>query len=136
MQIVVSRGEPLAEEARELPAATYNLAHSLLARGRGVAFVPIRSMQFLAILDPEEMVFVDHLRKDLAVIAWQRFRPQARGALDAPVPYHAAYYREDGAALMRRLQPELSKALAALAAKAHEGGAGRILTFARPAPGR
>ncbi|MDA8093885.1 MAG: hypothetical protein M0T84_08240 [Betaproteobacteria bacterium] len=136
MQIVVSRGEPLAEEARELPAASYNLAHVLLARSRGVAFVPIRSMQFLAIIDPEEIVFVDHLRKDLAVIAWQRFRPQARGALDDPVPYRAVYYREDGPALMRRLQAELPKALAALAAKAHEAAPARVLRFTRPASGR
>lgn len=135
MEIVIHRAEPLGSEARQLPAQTYNLAHTLLARSNGVLFVPIRSMQFLAIIDAEEIVFVDHLQKDLAVIAWQHFHPQRRDALDQPVPYEAVYYRPDGAELMRQLQPAFADALRALADKEHLQQPASILKFAKPGTG-
>lgn len=132
MEIVIHREEPLGSEARQLPAQTYNLAHTLLARSNGVLFVPIRSMQFLAIIDAEEIVFVDHLQKDLAVIAWQHFHPQRRDALDQPVPYEAVYYRPDGVELMRQLQPAFADALKVLADKEHLQQSASILKFAKP----
>jgi hypothetical protein len=131
MEITVYRDPPLASEDRQLPAAAYNQAHTLLARSPGAVFVPIRGMQFLAIVDAEEIVFVDHLHKGLAVLAWRRFRPQARAGLDEPVPYQAVYYREDGAELMRRLQGEFTRALVALADKARPERPARVLKFAR-----
>ena len=44
-------------------------------------------------------------------IAWQRFRPQERATLDAPVAYEAVYYAADSAEIMRQLQGEFFKAL-------------------------
>ena len=132
MEITVYRAEPLASEARLLPATTYNLAHLLLKRSNGVQFVPVRAMQFLAIVDAEEIVFVDHLDKREAAIVWHRFRPQARSALDAPVPYEAVYYRADHVELMRRLQTELPRALATQAGKERPGRGAQVLQFARP----
>lgn len=131
MEITIHRGAPLARAMRQLPAATYNLMHGLLARSPGAVFVPIRTMQFLAIVDAEEVVFVDHLRRNEAVLAWQAFRPQARASLDAPVAYRALYYRDDGAALMGRLQGEFDRALAALAAKDRPAAPARVLDFPR-----
>jgi hypothetical protein len=133
MEITVYRDPPVASEARQLPAATYNLMHVLLARARGTLFVPIRTMQYLAIVDAEEVVFVDHLDKSEAVLAWQGFRPQARATLDAPVPYAAAYYRTDGGEIMRRLQPDFARALAELSGKDRPDGPARVLKFERPA---
>ena len=132
MEITVYREPALAREVRRLPAATYNLARGLLTRGPGTLFIPIRSMQFLAIVDAEEIVFVDQLRKNWAEIAWQRFLPQTRSALDEPVPYEAVYYRPDGAALMLQLQAEFAKALTALAAKGRRSRPGDVLRFERP----
>jgi len=40
-----------------LPAATYNLAHTLLARAGKCLSVPIRSLQYMAVLDAEEVHF-------------------------------------------------------------------------------
>lgn len=131
MEITIHRYPALAHEARQLPAATYNLAHTLLARSPGAVFVPIRSMQFLAIIDAEEIVFVDHLHKGLAVLAWRHFRPQARAALDDPVPYEAVFYREDGAEVMKRLQAEFARALPPLADKDRVEGPARVLKFER-----
>ena len=135
MEITCYRDREVACEPRTLPAATYNLAHTLLARSpAGCLFVPIRSMQYLAILDAEEFVFLDGERKCWIDIAWQNFRPQVRTALDEPVPYWAVYYQPDAAQLMARLQVELHRALGGLAAKERFDGAVRVLKF--PAPER
>lgn len=132
MEITIYRDPPLARMESTLPAATYNLAHTMLARSPGVLFVPIRSMQFLAIVDAEEVVFVDHLDKSEAVLAWRGFCPQARATLDGPVPYEAVYYRQDGGEIMRRLQPEFAKALADLSGRHRPDGPARVLKFERP----
>jgi hypothetical protein len=131
MEISIYRDPPLAHEQRLLPSAAYNLTHTLLARSNGALFVPVRSMQFLAVVDAEEIVFVDHQQKSLAVLAWQHFRPQTRAALDQPVPYEAVYYREDGAEIMLRMQVEFTKALASLADKERPEGPARVLKFER-----
>lgn len=136
MEITIFRDTPLAREPRHLPAEEYNLARVLQARSpRGVAFVPIRSMQMLAILDAEEFVFVDAQYKQQAVLAWREFRPQGRESLDEAVPFEAVFYRADAAELQRRLQPEFLKAMRALAGKSHTGGVARMLSFGRAARG-
>lgn len=135
MEITCYRDLEIASEPRTLPAATYNLAHTLLARApNGCLFVPIRSMQYMGILDAEEFVFLDGERKCWIDIAWQNFRPQVRSALDESVPYRAVYYQPDAEKLMARLQVELHRALTSLAAKAHFDGPVRVLKF--PAPER
>lgn len=49
------RGNPLKSEARTLPWQTYNLAYTLFKKsGEASLFVPIRNMQYLAVLDAEE----------------------------------------------------------------------------------
>lgn len=132
MELIVYRDAPLASEQRALPAEHYNLARGLQARSpRGVAFVPIRSMQMLGILDAEEFVFLDAHEKQLAVLAWRGFRPQQRTGLDQPVAYEALYYREDARELMARLQPELFKAMQGLAARDRVAGPARVLFFER-----
>ena len=106
------RRDVVAREPRTLPAATYNLAHVLLARAaNGCLFVPIRGMQYLAVLDNEEFIFVDREGGRMIEIAWQHFRPGERTALDAPVAYEAVYYSASGIQIMQRLQGEFHKAL-------------------------
>lgn len=115
MDITVYRDKMLAEELRQLPAEAYNTAHTLLARQpEGCVFVPIRSMQYLAIIDAAEIVFVDSDHKDQVAIAWTDFHPQQRSSLQDAVPYSARYYRADGKAIMQRLQAEFLNALRAL----------------------
>jgi len=118
-----------------LPADVYNRAHALLARGVGGSlFVPIRSMQVLAVLDREEFIFVDREGGRMIDIAWQRFRPQARTTLDAPVAYEAVYYVADGAEIMCRLQGEFFKALKELRDREPRPVSARVLPLNR-APG-
>lgn len=132
MDITIFRDPEVGGEARVLPALQYNLARLLQSRSpSGVAFVPIRSMQILAILDAEEFVFVDSQHRQLALLAWRRFRPQARESLDDPVPFEACFYRADAGGFQRRLQPELFKAMQLLAGRERIDGPARVLRFER-----
>lgn len=113
------RPNEVARESRTLAAATYNLAHVLLTRSNsGCLFVPIRSMQYLAVLDSEEFIFVDREGGRMIGIAWLRFRPWERAALDAPVAYETVYYSAGEMHVMTRLQSEFHKALIQLEQRA------------------
>jgi hypothetical protein len=118
MEITCYRDPEIAREFCSLPAATYNPAQTLLSRAdMGCVFVPIRSMQYLAIIDAEEIVFIDSTHKEQVKIAWQNFRPQDRAALDQPVSYEVAYYCDKASIVIARLQQEFSLALNILSSK-------------------
>lgn len=135
MEITCYRDQELACETRHLPAATYNLALTLLARSTtGNLFVPIRAMQYLAILDAEEWVFLDGERKCWIDIAWRNFQPQTRTSLEDPVQYEAVFYQASAHDLMSRLQAELPRALQDLAKKARVEGPACVLKFPAPKP--
>ena len=130
MEITCYRDREIARESRTLPAVTYNLAHTLLARtSNSCLFIPIRSMQYLAILDDEELIFLDGERKCWINIAWQRFRPQSRNSLDEAVAYEAVYYQMDAAVTMPRLQIELARALKQLSQRGGVIAPARVLKF-------
>lgn len=126
------RDEEIAREPCTLPAATYNLAHTLLVQsGHGCLFVPIRSMQYLAVIDHEEIIFVDREGARMIELAWQRFDPRARSALDAPVPFELIYYMDKGRETMKRLPREFHQALVQLAQKRSFGGPAKVLRLPR-----
>ncbi len=133
MEITCYRDTELLREPRQLPAQVYNLAHTILAHSEtGSVFVPIRSMQYLCIIDAEEWVFIDAERKNLIGIAWQKFHPQARQSLDDPVPYEAVYYQADAADVMRRLLVEFPRALQQLGAKEKPDPPAKVLKLKIP----
>ncbi|HWS03971.1 MAG TPA: hypothetical protein VN448_11350 [Gammaproteobacteria bacterium] len=105
------REDPLEVRPAQLPAAHYNLAHRLLVGGGQCLFVPIRSIQYLAVIDAEEIIFVDREAKHLVELAWRHFRPQARSGLGEPVPYEIHLYRDKAQQILPRLQDEFFKAL-------------------------
>lgn len=112
MDITCYRDQEQGCELRYLPASTYNLAITLLADSpEGTLFVPVRSMQYMAILDAEEFVFLDGERKCWVDIAWRHFQPQKRDSLAEPVQYEAVYYLGNAASVMMRLQREFPLAL-------------------------
>lgn len=112
------RGPELRRERRSMPAATYNLTRILLARTKDAfVFVPIRSMQVLAIVEAREFNFVHSETRRTVDLSWQDFAPAARTALDDPVPYDVVYHAEDAARTMLRLQGEFLKALKVLVAR-------------------
>jgi len=119
------RPQALSREPRRLPAALYNLAFRLRHRAGGShLFVPIRSMQYLAVLDEEEFIFVDGIGRRVIELAWRAFRPFDRNALSDPVPYELVYYLPGAADTMLRLQSEFARALELLARRGSGGPAG------------
>ncbi len=130
MEITCYREVACAQESLALPAATYNMAITQLQRSPNAClFVPLRALQYLAILDHEEFVFIDGERKCWIDIAWRNFHPSRRNALDEPVAYEAVYYRPDAAILMSRILAELPRALRALANKELPSGPARVIKF-------
>ena len=125
------RPPELSREPRTLPAETYNLARVMLQRAAtGSLFVPLRGMQFLAVLDAEEFIFVDREGRRMIELAWQHFVPQARRALDEPVSYEAVYYSSASAEVMRRVQSEIHKALREIEQKTTPGRPARVIKLA------
>lgn len=115
---VFYRGDKIGHEDRNLPAVTYNAMRTLLAHAirddseSSSVFLPIRSMQYMAIIDHEEVIFVDGLcAKKTVEFAWRHFAPQQRSSLTDPVPYRFSYYEEKALETIKRIQWEFDKAL-------------------------
>lgn len=106
------RDAPLEVRSAKLPATIYNLAYRLLKRGDAdCLFVPVRTIQYLAVLDSDEIIFVDREAKHLVEFAWRKFRPQVRSDLSDPVPYDIFIYRDKAHITLAYIQDEFHKAL-------------------------
>jgi hypothetical protein len=112
-----------AEFARErvtLPASLANRCQLLLQHAdvRHV-FVPIRSMQYQAVLDETEIIFVDNQSYAvsegqggrLIMLAWDITLRSPRDSLTAPVPMEIIYFNSDGHDIHRRLMSEFPRAV-------------------------
>ena len=86
-------------------------------------------MQYLAILDKEEFIFIDGERKCWIDIAWQNFHSQDRTNLSQPVAYEVVYYGENQSDIMLRLQKEFPKSLQLLADKQIPKTPARVIKF-------
>jgi hypothetical protein len=128
------REEAIARLPAALPALTYNLAHTLRMHAGKCLFVPIRSLQYMAVLDTEEFIFVDSQHRAWVELAWQRFRPQARAALDDPVPFEVVHYLPQAAQTMRRLPGEFLKALRLLDQRLKPDTPARVLDLSSRLP--
>jgi len=130
MEITCYRDPEIKRESRSLSANIYNLAVTLLARcPTKHLFVPIRSMQYMAIIDHEEFVFIDGERKCWVDLSWQNFKSHERESLDQPVAYQAVYYREGLSDIMNQLHSEFPNVLQVLAKKERLDGPARIINF-------
>jgi hypothetical protein len=120
------RPEETARERVTLPAPLYNRCRLLLARcTRPHVFVPIRSMQYQAVIDDEEIIFVDnqgYAVRDgrggrLIVLAWKVTLGSPRESLTEPVPIEILYYGRETHDTHRRLMSEFPRALSLYEAK-------------------
>lgn len=112
MELHFKRGPELQSQQRLLPASIYNKLHILFARtGQKALFIPIRSLQYLAVIDAEEVVFIDGMNRHDIELAWQNFRPQQRNNLRAAVGYRWVCYSKKILPLEQRMQTEFYKAL-------------------------
>ena len=113
------RREETAREQVSLPAPLFNRCLLLLNHSASAhVFVPIRSMQLQAVIDKDEVTFVDnhgYMVKDghggrLIVMAWQ-LAHGPRDTLNEPVPIDIVYYGSEGHETHRRLMGEFPKTL-------------------------
>lgn len=94
MEISFERGEEHSREQLELPAYYYNSLHLLFSSSKEEAlFIPIRHMQYLSIIDKEEVVFIDGAQRRYMKMSWQKFKPHVRENLQDPVPYERVVYK-------------------------------------------
>jgi len=114
------RRRETAREQVSLPAALFNRCQLLLHRAATAhVFVPVRSMQYQAVIDSGEIIFVDNLGyavEDghggrLIVLAWELVSQGTRDSLTEPVPIEVVYYGQERHETHRRLLGEFSKAL-------------------------
>jgi hypothetical protein len=112
--------DEVARKDWSVPAEIYNLYYSLQSRSMtGHVFVPIRTMQFMAVLDKSEIVFVDSqsyaVSSDeggrLILIAWQFTQSHDRDALSDPVPCEVVFYERKNSDMQLRLIAEFKHAL-------------------------
>lgn len=132
MDISFERGDEIGRELRTLPAEHYRIIHLLFTRkGSDSLFVPIRSMQYLGIIDRDEIVFIDGQGPRVIELSWCEFQPSEREDLRAPVTYTCVYYSDKGREIMSRLQSEFFKALELMEDRQHKPADATITPFER-----
>lgn len=103
-----------------LAADVYNTCHTLLSRSPlGSVFVPIRDMQYMAVVDQEEIIFVDSLAYQMIngkggrviMVSWQFPSNRNRASLFDPLPCTYVYYHPQAQASQLRLQSSFRQAI-------------------------
>ena len=103
-----------------VPAEIYKLYRSLQVRSEtGHVFVPIRTMQYMAVLDKHEIIFVDSqsyaVSKNeggrLILIAWKFASMHERDSLSKPVPCEVVFYERMNSEIQLRLVSEFRQAM-------------------------
>ena len=122
----------------------YNRCRLMLSRCQYEhIFVPVRSMQMQAVLDQEEVSFVDNQAyavRDgeggrLIMLAWAFRQDQGRDDLSEPAPIELVYCHDGARDLHNRLIGEFSKVLDLLEQRYKEHGceprSKKVLPFSR-----
>jgi hypothetical protein len=141
---VFFRPPEVARLASALPADLHQAMQRLLGRSRtGCVFVPIRSMQYIGVIDRAEVVFVDSQAYAyqgeqggrLILVAWQPRPAPERASLAEPVPCDVVFYESGLADVQRRLVGELARAVRDLEQRTRNAAlpaqGARILPFER-----
>ena len=136
------RPDQMACERLTIPAVLYNLCRLALSRcGNEQVFVPIRSMQIMAVIDTDEVIFIDsqaYAVQDgeggkLICLAWKFRHETGRSDLTEPAPVELCYYSDDARELHGRLVGEFGQALDLLVERMREQDCepreGKVLPF-------
>ena len=113
--------DEFSKKTSRLPSATYNLAHVLLNRSQSShLFIPIRSLQYLAIIEQNTFWFVDSMAYAvrgneggrLIRISWQPLLEEnQRDALNQHMDCKVVFYGEDMSEIQTRLNSEFYQAM-------------------------
>ena len=134
------RPDEIERERITMPAALYNLCRLMLSRCNYThMYVPVRSLQIQAIIDEEEVIFVDgqgYMVKDgeggkVIKLSWLFHHDDRGDDLNAPAPIEMVLYAEDSRELHTRLITEFRLALEQIEERmAHvDGGKATVLPF-------
>ncbi|MBF0219458.1 MAG: hypothetical protein HQL49_08030 [Gammaproteobacteria bacterium] len=127
--------DEVSSEILTIPAPLFNRCRLLLTRSQyRHSFIPVRTMQFLAILDAKEIIFVDNqayaVREGVGgrmiLLAWRFIRGQERKILNDPVPITIVYYHESAREIQKRMIGEFNKALTLFESRRNEQNRHRI----------
>jgi len=103
-----------------IPAEVFNLYRALLIRNdNNPVFVPIRSMQYLTVLDQHKIYFIDSQAYAVAdntggrmiLLAWQFDKALQRDSLNKPAPCNMIFYEHKNDEVRLRLIPEFKQAM-------------------------
>jgi hypothetical protein len=124
------RPDEVRREDSALPAVIYNHCRRLLARSqRNCVFVPIREMQYVAVIDAEEVIFIDSQTGHMVVdglggrpiqLSWRFGPPGERESLSRPVDLTVVHYRDALDDIQRRLIGAFQKALVELVGRCRD----------------
>ena len=132
MDISFERGPEIEREPRTLPADHYRLIRLLFGRSQNDSlFVPIRSIQYLGIIDREEVAFIDGQGPRIIELSWCDFQSNQREDLHMPVTYSCVYYHAKGREIMHRMQREFFKALELMEQRQPKSGGATITPLER-----
>ena len=118
--VTLFRPDLIDRKQSTLPAEIFNRIRLLFNRAElECQFVPIRSMQYQAVITEDEVIFVDsqgYAVHDgeggrMIVVAWQFERGQKRDSLSEPVKMDIITYHHDTRELERRLIGEFNQAM-------------------------
>jgi hypothetical protein len=106
------RPDEVGRESTSVPSDIYNITHTMLSRSENdCVFVPIRSLQYLAVLTADEIVFVDSMAYvvneghggRIIMIAWQFNHGHERDSLESPMACDVVYYHVKSYQVQQRL---------------------------------
>jgi hypothetical protein len=112
--------DPCTDKSSVIRAETYNLAHTLLNRSdSGYVFVPIRNMQYLAVIDGHDIWFVDSQAYAvshneggrLITISWHTDPAMERHALNENIPLRVVFYANNMGDTQLRLSGEFHSSM-------------------------
>ena len=88
-----SRGTEIGHGFHTLPATNYNnLKRLMQVSTESVLEVPVPKLQYLAVVDQNEVVFVDLHFRHVIEFAWQSLIPRDRNSLFSPVDFRSCWY--------------------------------------------
>jgi hypothetical protein len=139
------RPDALSSESLTIAADLYNQCRLMLSRCQYEhVFVPVRCMQIQAVIDQDEVIFVDNQAyavKDgkggkLIRLAWKFRHDLGRDGLNEPAPIDLIYYDEKSRDLHNRLVGEFKRALDEMQERGRESDCKpcsvKVLPFPKP----
>jgi hypothetical protein len=125
------RPDEVARESIKIPAALFNRCRLALNRCEYEhIFIPVRNMQYQAVIDQAEIIFVDnhaYAVRDgeggrMIVLSWRFGKDGARDSLSEPVAIELVLYHPAARPIHQRLMVEFPKALEIMEARYREHG--------------